>query len=251
MLKCANSELAVNGGQQANATLQILDQLQPSLLRGLTKAEIEVVATAAVQRKCRRGAVLTEEGQPADQFFMILRGRSRYFTLTRNGRRVLMLWKLPGETFGGMTLLHIPSEYLINTVAVRDCELLVWSRADIRRLVTRYPRLLENGLLLASDYLRWYIRTHLVLISHSASQRLALELFHLAKETGSPMQDGIELDVTNEELADAANITRFSTSRLLNEWERKGVLTKSRNKIILHSSERLFAHTLPRRGTAA
>jgi CRP/FNR family transcriptional regulator, nitrogen oxide reductase regulator len=61
----------------------------------------------------------------------------------------------------------------------------------------------------------------------------------------------MELDVTNEELADAANITRFSASRLLNEWERKGVLTKSRNKIVLHSSERLFAHTLPRRGTAA
>lgn len=251
MLKCAKSELAVNGGPQANAILLILDQLQPSLLRGLTKSEVELVVAHAAQRKCRRGAILTEEGQPADQFFMILRGRTRYFTLTRDGRRVLLLWKLPGETFGGMTLLHVPSEYLVSTVAVRDCELLVWNRTDIRGLVTRSPRLLENSLLLASDYLRWYIRTQLVLISHSASQRLALELFHLANDTGASAQDGVELDVTNEELADAANITRFSTSRLLSEWERKGVLTKSRNKIIVHSSERLFAYTLPRRGTAA
>jgi CRP-like cAMP-binding protein len=250
VLKYANSDLAANGHSQANAT-SLISQLDPPLLKGLAGPEIELIVAAAARRKCRRGQVLAEEGQPAQEFFMILRGRTRYFTLTRDGRRVLLLWKLPGETFGGMTLLHFPSEYLVSTVAARDCELLVWNRPDIRRLVARYPRLLENGLLLASDYLKWYMRTQLVLISHSASQRLALELFHLANDTGASVQDGVELDVTNEELADAANITRFSTSRLLNAWERKGVLTKSRNKIILHSSERLFAYTLPRRGTAA
>jgi CRP-like cAMP-binding protein len=96
-------------------------------------------------------------------------------------------------------------------------------------------------LVTASDYLKWYITAHLALISHSAKQRLARVLFHLAKDIGQPVEDGIALDITNEELADAAHITRFSTSRLLSDWQRKGIVSKRRGKLVLTSSERLFA----------
>jgi CRP-like cAMP-binding protein len=110
--------------------------------------------------------------------------------------------------------------------------------------------LLENVLATASDYLSWYITSHLALISHSAKQRLARVLFHLAKDIGQPVEEGIALDITNEELADAAHITRFSTSRLLSDWQRNGVLSKRRGKLVLTSSERLFAR-IPRQRVAA
>ena len=44
--------------------------------------------------------------------------------------------------------------------------------------------------------------------------------------------DGIELDIRNEELASEANITIFTASRLLNEWQRKSILTKGRVKLL-------------------
>ncbi|HWC20087.1 MAG TPA: Crp/Fnr family transcriptional regulator, partial [Terriglobales bacterium] len=117
----------------------------------------------------------------------------------------------------------------------------VWNRVEIRRLLVRFPRLLENVLIPVSDYMRWYITSHLALISHSAPQRLARVLYRLSKDIGRPVADGVELDITNEELADAAHITRFSTSRLLSDWQRNGILTKRRGKIVLISSERLFS----------
>lgn len=171
---------------------------------------------------------------------MLLSGRVRYFTLTEDGRRVILRWLLPGDVFGAMAILHDPDQYLVSTESVRDSELLVWNRADLRRLVIRYPRLLENVLAIAADYFRWYVTAHLALISHSAQQRLARVLVHLAKDSGHREENGIALDVTNEELADAAHITRFSTSRLLSEWQRKGFLTKGRGKLILVSPDRLF-----------
>jgi CRP-like cAMP-binding protein len=187
--------------------------------------------------------VLATEGEPANQFFLLLTGRARYFTLSEDGRRVILRWILPNDIFGAMTLMHDSDAYLVSTELVRDSEYLVWSRNDVRRLILRCPRLLENVLTIASDYLRWYITAHLALISRSAPQRLARVLFHLAKDSGRTVGDGIALDITNEELADAAHITRFSTSRLLADWERKGLLIKRRGKLVLTSSEYLFANS--------
>ena len=52
---------------------------------------------------------------------------------------------------------------------------------------------------------------------------------------------GVELDVTNEELASAANITPFTASRLLSKWRRSGVIAKRRGKILIPSVVRLAA----------
>ena len=47
----------------------------------------------------------------------------------------------------------------------------------------------------------------------------------------------IELDVTNEELANCANVTPYTTSR---KWQRSGAIRKHRGKIIIRSPERFF-----------
>ena len=241
VLRCTNSDVSKAAETQAMSGLFLVHQLQPPLFQGLAKPEVDVILAAAVQRKVSRGALLSAEGEPADQFFMLLSGRARYFTLTEDGRRVILRWLLPTEVFGAMAVMHDPDRYLVSTEVVRDGEILVWHRAEIRRLVLRFPRLLENVLLPISDYFRWYVTAHLALISHSAPQRLARVLYRLSKDLGRPVADGIELDITNEELADAAHITRFSTSRLLSDWQRNGVLTKRRGKIVLTSSERLLS----------
>jgi CRP/FNR family transcriptional regulator, nitrogen oxide reductase regulator len=241
VLRCENSDVSKGVAAQSNSGPFIVQQLNPPLFRGLAKAEIDLVLATAALRKCSRGALLSIEGEPANQFFMLLSGRARYFTLTEDGRRVILRWLLPTEVFGSMALMYDADRYLVSTELVRDAEVLVWSRADIRRLIVRFPRLLENVLFTTADYMRWYITAHLALISHSAPQRLARVLYRLSKDIGRPVPDGVELDITNEELADAAHITRFSTSRLLSDWQRNGVLTKRRGKIVLASSERLFS----------
>ena len=47
--------------------------------------------------------------------------------------------------------------------------------------------------------------------------------------------EGIEVNVSNEELANEANVTIFTVSRLLSEWQRKGLLVKSRGRVVIRS----------------
>ena len=67
------------------------------------------------------------------------------------------------------------------------------------------------------------------------------------KASGRRYPEGIELDVRNEELANEANVTPFTASRTLAEWQRQGILRKGRGKILLHSPERLLQRQKLRR----
>ena len=216
------------------------DRSRVRLLEGLSESAQNTILAAASYRRFSGHSVVASEGEPADQLFLVIKGSARYFVITPQGRKVYLLWLVPGEIFGGASLLAKPSDFLVSTEIAKNSSVCVWERRTIRSLATRYPRLVENGLAIASDYLTWYLASHLGLLCHSARQRLAHVLVSLANGLGRKCPDGIQLDITNEQLANTANITLFTASRLLSEWQRRGAVAKSRGRVVLRRPERLI-----------
>jgi len=201
---------------------------------------VKVILAAASRRCFFANSIVINQGYPADHLFLLAEGRARFFFNTHDGRKILLLWLTPGEILGAATLLSTPACYLVSTETLKDSEMLVWDRASIRSLGGRIPKLLENALLIANDYLAWYVAAHVALISHTARQRLAGVLTCLAETIGKKVLDGFEFDATNEELAGAANVTPFTASRLMKEWQNNRAIVKRRGKILLCSPERLI-----------
>jgi CRP-like cAMP-binding protein len=106
-------------------------------------------------------------------------------------------------------------------------------------MAERFPRLWENALAIASEYLTLYVSMHVALTSQNAYGRLSEILLNLAATIGRPAGSGFELEISGEELANAANVTLFTASRFVAQSQRAGALTKTRGKILLHSPERL------------
>lgn len=209
-------------------------------LNGLSANEVNAVLAAATVRQFVAGAIISHQDMPANHFFLLAKGRARFFFITPTGKKLVLLWLPEGEVFGNRALEVRLAEYLVSSETVRDSTILVWDRTTIRRLALRHPRLLENALQLASEYLSFYVATHVALTTHTASQRLAGVLLNLAHGIGRPLEDAITLDVTNEELAQTANVTHFTVSRLLNMWQRRGALVKRRGKVLLLAPEKLI-----------
>jgi len=168
------------------------------------------------------------------------KGRARYFYETHETpdyKKLILKWITPGNIFGGAALVSGPSKYLVSTEAVRDSLVLEWDGPTIRGLARRFPQLLENAHIVDMDYVSWYVAAHAALTSQNARKRLASVLFGLASSLGQKVSGGVELDVTNDELADSANITPYTTSRLISEWQRLGAIRRRRGKILLVSPE--------------
>lgn len=219
-------------------------KLRPPFLEDLATAEIGRILAAAKQLRFLANSVVTNQGHPATRLYMVLSGSARSFYLTQGGQKLHVYSFPPGEMFGGMAMVARASEYVVSTEAVKDSHMLVWERASVREFAVKYPKLLDNALSIAADYLNMTIATQVALSCHTARQRLAEVLVNLASGVGRRVGGGIELMVRNEELASAANITPFTVSRLISEWQRTGVLAKSRGKVLLPSPERLLLQDL-------
>ena len=210
------------------------------LLRGLEEKEIDLILAAA--RPCRfpSESVITYQGEVADQLLLLCKGRARFFFDTPHEKKLILNWITPGRIFGAAAFAHPQSIYLVSSEATRDSIVLAWDDSTIRDLARQFPRLMMNAYLTSLDYLSWYVGTHAALVSDTARERLAHILLGYAPSIGQNVPGGIELDVTDEELANAANITRYTASRLISEWHRNGAIRKQRGKILLRSDKKLF-----------
>jgi CRP-like cAMP-binding protein len=227
-------ETAASQSSSANG-----EEFHSKFFDGLPKHICQNILKAATVREAKARSIVTRQDDDADNLFMLMSGCARHFFVTHDGRKVLLLWLGPGDLFGGMALLPSPGKYLVSTELVKDSTMAVWRRPTALELIGQHSRLLQNGLMIASEYMTWYIATHSALISRTARERLALVLSELSQGIGHKTSEGIELPLRNEELANAANVTPFTVSRLLNYWQRNGALVKKRGRIMLRDPQLL------------
>jgi len=216
--------------------------LKSRFVEGLSPSAREAILNAATVRRFPAKSVVVEQGRLGNHLFLLTAGRARHFFVTETGHKILLNWLVPGDIFGAYAGFVTPVPSLFAAETVKDCSVLAWDRATVRDMVAKYPRVLDNGLLIAADYLTWFLAAHEALTCHPARQRLAQVLVTLAKGIGQKVSDGLELDVTNEELAYSSNVNLFTVSRYMSQWQRQGVMRKSRGKILLLSPERLLVH---------
>jgi len=214
-------------------------KLESRFLQGLSPGVRDAVLSAAILRRLPARTILTNQEDPADYFFLLLNGLARHFFTSVDGSKQLLLWLRPGDIVGGMALLPSRAAYLVSTELLSRSVLAVWERRAIRRLADEYPTLLENSVVIASDYLTWYVASHNALRCRDARQRLFHVLTSLASGLGRETPDGIELEVTNEELANTAAVSYFTVSRLLSLWQRNGAVSKKRGRLFIRDMSRM------------
>ena len=212
----------------------------PRFLDGVDAAVVKTILGAGTLQRFSARSVMIRQGYPAGHLFLLLTGRARRFFLTHDGQKIVLLRVLAGDIFGEMALLERPANYLVSTETMTSSSALVWNRSTIRSLCERYPRLITNSFSSSVDYLIYYRAAHASLICNSAPQRLARILANLAEGIGHEVPGGVELDIRNEELANEANVSVFTASRLLSAWQREGILLKRRGKVLLRFPNRLW-----------
>jgi CRP-like cAMP-binding protein len=223
-------------GQNRSRVFDLADQL----LAGIDPQGLEIVVAEARRQELHAGQVLFRMGEPAEELFVLTRGRVRFGRLASNGREVFLGILMPRDVFGLGSLVAGYTGYIGTAEALEAGEVLVWSREAIQRLAVEHRRLSWNALQIALGYVAQFAELHETTVSHNAEERLSAALARLGSRVGSPSPLGLEVRVTNEQLASAANISAFTVSRLLKRWERAGAVSKSRGAVHIVSPEKLL-----------
>jgi CRP/FNR family transcriptional regulator, cyclic AMP receptor protein len=116
-----------------NAKIELLKRVP--LFAGCSKAELREVALSADEIDLRDGHVLTREGQPGREFFVLVEGT---VTVTRNGQKLADM--AFGDWFGEIAILTYTPRTATLT-ATSPVRVLVITDRAFRRVVETMPRI--------------------------------------------------------------------------------------------------------------
>jgi len=121
----------------ATQTLATPDLSRIGLFKGLQEKDLHAIAEHAEVRVLPADTLLIKEGDAADEFFLIVRGKVKVFLNQPNGREFVVDVRSAGSYVGEMMLDGRPRSASVKTV--EPSEFIAQSYAEFEGLLRRYP----------------------------------------------------------------------------------------------------------------
>ena len=221
------------------------------LFKGANAAELG--AALQISGRCRlaRGEFFFHQGEPADNFYVIVEGRVRLSQLNPEGHQVIIHFMGPGDGMGIIVALS-NTIYPLSAEVVTDCVALSWDYDATINLMKQYPRLALNGLRLVASRFHELQNRYRELSTERVERRVARAVLRLARQSGRRTEKGVLLDlpISRQDLGEMTGTTLYTVSRILSRWEQSGLIETGRERIIILSPHDLviIAEDLPAEG---
>lgn len=204
------------------------------LFSSLSPKAFEALSSIGRILTLKPNQTLYYRGDMAHSFYVVLTGAIRLVDYTSEGRAAHIKLYGVGDCLG---LLGISGSYPYphSAEAIEETQLFAVRGDDIRPLILMYP---EIGLGVIDALVTHIQEAHHRIAKQFAErveQRLATALLHYAHKFGTPIEDGISLDVaiSQQSLADFVNTTLESVNRTLSQWGKNNLVRVSRGHIDL------------------
>ena len=209
---------------------------------GLDAAALLDVVAAASDRLVPAGAALFREGEPASEFCVVVAGRLKLSQAGGAGDEVIVRFVGPGEAAAALALFSAAA-YPVTAEAAVDSRVLAWPRERLQELVGRHAGLATNLLRLLSERLREVQERFRELATERVAQRIARALLRLVRQAGRKVETGVLIDMplSRQDIAEMTGTTMFTVSRVLTEWESRGILRSGRERVTVTRPHALVA----------
>lgn len=200
------------------------------ILRDLTPDEMLWLKDTTEMVTCEPGRVIYSQDDEAEVLFILKRGRVQLYRTTPDGKKLELATIGAGTFFGEMPLVGQQMHQAF-AEAVEESLICVMSRDDVERLIARKPQVALRMLEVLSKRLSVSESRLEALAFHSVPSRLAAALLRL---DGA---DGIR--TTHQELAEMIGAYRETVTKVLDEFQRDGLVELNRGRIALRERARL------------
>ena len=121
-----------------------------------------------------------------------------------------------------------------------ECRSLVWEQSKHEALLAQYPQMRRNINQILTKRLDELQERFREVATEKVALRLALALLRLVKQVGKPVQGGVQVSFSREELAQMTGTTLFTVSRQLSRWAEMGLIEPRREAVVVRDAERLL-----------
>ena len=208
---------------------------------GLLAGTLQEACRSYAERTVRKGAFFFHQDTPAESLYLLAKGRAKVGQVAEDGQQVTMRVIVPGQIFGGMAVLAPRASYPVSAEAMETSVALAWKGKLLYELASRDPGLgLKMTEIMYSHLLDIQNRFR-ELATERVEQRVARALLRLASLAGRKTEGGvlIDLPLSRQEIAELTGTTLFTVSRLLTLWERRGMISTGRQRVVVRDQDGL------------
>jgi CRP/FNR family cyclic AMP-dependent transcriptional regulator len=214
---------------------------KPSLLSGLPEHLSAGLFKSATPVKLKADASLFLAGDAGDGCYCVEDGLLKVTMMSRAGTERILAFLGTGAIVGELSILDgLPRS--ASVVAVRDSSLSFISRAAFENFANRQPEVYKFLVTLIAGRLR---ETDAAVAAGSflpLRGRVACTLLELAQDFGQDVGSGrivIRQKIGQSDLAAMAGIARENVSRILNDWQRRKLVSRLSGYYCLENKAKL------------
>ncbi len=202
-------------------------------LEGLSAEQIATVEAGFVGRNVAAGALVFNQGEAGDDFFVVRRGRVRLFHTSAAGKEYMSgIWST-GYPLGLISAL-LGQPRIQSVQALDPLTLQAMSRTALLALMTRLPAFSINVACLLAAMAHFSIERSGPLALDSSAARLGRVLLRLARpEADDSSGRHVVQDIRQDELARMVGATRPWVTLTLAAFERRGLLERRRGYLAI------------------
>lgn len=199
-------------------------------LADLTLAQRERLLAHARQRAVATDAHLFQQGDTADYFYVVLRGRLKLYRLSADGDERIMGMASAGESFAEGILFMDAPHYPVNALALEDSTVVGVARQPFRDILTESPAtcLVVMGRL--TRRIQGLLNEVESLALQNGRERLIHFLLGLVPDDATGATS-IQLPVRKSEVAARLSIQPETLSRLFRWLDEQGLIRSHRGRI--------------------
>jgi len=215
--------------EQVDKSNRILEFLRSLLLfEGVSQTNLAALARASWFKQVPKGVFLFFQTDPSNAVYIIRQGAIAIRLENPDGRELVINEMATGDCVGELGILTRQPRST-SAEAIADSEVLLIPRAIFKIVLEQEPHLALRLLEITARRLQNSSKREEALAFHDAQQRLARQLLLLDQSSG----ENSRLNLSQEELAQRAGLTRQTVATILGRWRRRGWLLTGRGYIEL------------------
>jgi CRP/FNR family transcriptional regulator, cyclic AMP receptor protein len=203
------------------------------LFEGMPMDAVAAVAATSATRRLRRHDVVFEEGDAANELFVVQDGRIAIANKSVDGRESVIALMEPGDVFGEFPLFDGLGRSA-EARALEDSTIVAVAYQDVRRMFDDDPTLLWRVVELLATRLRTTDEALADSVFLDVPGRTAKRLLELAGDG-----DDFQLPVTQEELAGMVGASRERVNKAISAFVRLGWLEQRERRYKIVDREQL------------
>ena len=199
------------------------------IFSGFTPEEMSRITAQVRSLRKARGEFIYTPGSRADSIYFLKQGRIKLSVLSESGKEIAIDIIEPGEIFGEFALVD-DSPRSNMAQALDDMLMWVFPKREFTQLLASEPRLALNYIRLVGDRRRRMEKKLSDITSKAVSAR-ACELLHELSTSASEVETAVSdylVPLTHHDVASLIGAARQTTTTVLNDLERRGIIELGR-----------------------